>query len=138
VPVGKQVIGRPVTRRTFLAIAAVSGVAGLLPQWSHSTGCWCRAVVRAAHEHDGRRYCPNCGRDALENRFRLVGGTRGDEWSLGRWFRNGPSPVHVPFPNLHLVKTTDKAAAVMSKVRLQGVLDLSSAQAARGASPRKT
>jgi hypothetical protein len=74
------------------------------------------------HGPDGRLHCPNCGRDVLENRFRLATESGSTERHFGGWFKNGWNPAQVPFPNPRLVETTDKAAVVLSQVRLQEVI----------------
>jgi hypothetical protein len=111
------------TRRDFLGFAAVVAATGSALRLCLSASCHCGAKFRSPHSFGERAYCPNCGRDVVENQFRLVreGKARANPTS-GSW-----DPAQVPFPNPLLVDVTDKPAMLLAKIRLQGMLDLSSA-----------
>ena len=104
----------------MLAGAAATGV---LFRWAPWMGCWCRAVIRNVNEYgpDRTLHCPNCGRDVLENRFKLIASKGGRNGSPLRWPRRGWNPAQVPFPNPTHIEATDKPIVLMSQIRLQGV-----------------
>jgi hypothetical protein len=117
-----------ITRRDYLAIIVASIVTVPVVRLWLARGCRCGAQIRCPHECslDRRSYCPNCGRDLVENGFRLETRSKG-WWRLRVPAEHSWDPAQVPFPNPLLVQTTSKPVAVMSRVRLQGTPNLRSA-----------
>ena len=115
------------TRRDFLASTAAVIATGFALRLPLSAGCLCGAKVRSAHQfgEKGTAYCPNCGRSIIENRFNLI--KERNDWTREKLGSPSWDPAQVPFPNPRLVVVTDKPAMLLAKVRLQGVLNLSSA-----------